>query len=182
MSQILVRGHVVDFPALGRLFVCSDIQGNLADFVREVELFEARQQARGDAYLLFLGDLIHGMIHYTRETWPEWVGPHFDDESPAVLEALVGLQERWPGGVCSLLGNHEHAHIGGAVLEAKVAHFNAGQTSDCQASNAFSNRYRFSLPHPVVSSFAMVAPTLKAIIRWKRSPGLPTRVTSHIGH
>ena len=40
-------------------------------------------------------------------------GRPYRDESPAILLGLQLLAERHPGRVVALLGNHEHAHIGG---------------------------------------------------------------------
>src|SRR5439155_18961715 len=62
--------------------------------------------------LLLLGDLIHGP--YLGETeWSTSLGRYYRDESPALLMKLSLLQERCPGRVHALLGNHEHAHVGG---------------------------------------------------------------------
>ena len=96
-------------PAHGRLLVCADLRGNVRDFMQVVARFE---RLPTDGQLLFLGDLIHGP-YLTEAEWSESLGRYYRDESPALLMKLSLLQERYPGRVHALLGNHEHAHIGG---------------------------------------------------------------------
>lgn len=105
-------------PARGRLLVSSDLHGNLRDFLRILARFERMDD---DAHLLFLGDLVHGP-YLPPASWPStWNqtgtpplrGRPYRDESPALISALALAQERHPGRVHALLGNHEHAHIGG---------------------------------------------------------------------
>lgn len=73
-------------------------------------LFEASPE---DTFLVFTGDLVHGPDPETEENWPDFLGTPYRDESPAVLGAFVEAQRRYPGRVYCLLGNHEHAHVGG---------------------------------------------------------------------
>ena len=85
----------------------------MRDYRRMVELFEqARRDHRGDAYLLFTGDLIHGP-HIDPEDWPDFLGEYYRDASGEVMTAYSNLAARYPGHVHALLGNHEHGHIGG---------------------------------------------------------------------
>lgn len=107
--------RVVELPPRGTLFVCTDLQGNLGDFERLVELFEAEQGRTGEAFLVVTGDLVHGP-EIAPEDWPEHLGSFFEGDSPAVLALAADLQRRHPGRVHYLLGNHEHAHIGGPVV------------------------------------------------------------------
>ena len=123
--------RVLHLPDRGRLLVATDLQGNLRDFLRIQEIFEASHRANaGLAHLLFTGDLIHGP-HLAPEEWPDFLGAFYRDESPQVMDAFVALQQRFPGHVHAILGNHEHGHIGGphtakfaadevVVLEAKL--------------------------------------------------------------
>lgn len=105
--------RVLRLPDRGRLLVCTDLQGCMRDFERMVELFEhAREQHKGDAHLLFTGDLIHGP-HIEPEDWPDFLGEYYRDASGELLTAYAALAARYPGRVHALLGNHEHGHIGG---------------------------------------------------------------------
>lgn len=106
------------YPDRGRLLVAADLHGNLRDFLSIVARFEGMGD---DAHLLFLGDLLHGPL-LPPEQWPTAAagggqpplrGRPYRDESPAILLGLQLLAERCPGRVTALLGNHEHAHIGG---------------------------------------------------------------------
>jgi hypothetical protein len=105
--------RVLRFPNHGRLLVCTDLQGCLRDFSRMEELFEqALRTTRGDAHILFTGDLIHGP-HLEQEEWPDFLGEYYRDASMEVVEGFVALRERHPGKVHAIMGNHEHAHVGG---------------------------------------------------------------------
>lgn len=85
----------------------------MRDFRRMVELFEQTlREHRGDAHLLFTGDLIHGP-HIDPEDWPDFLGEYYRDASGEVMLAYAALAARYPGRVHALLGNHEHGHIGG---------------------------------------------------------------------
>jgi hypothetical protein len=97
-------------PASGRLLVATDIQGNLRDFQRMLALFE---ESPADSVLVFTGDLVHGPDPETEENWPDFLGTPYRDDSPTVVQAFMAAQERYPGRVHCLLGNHEHAHVGG---------------------------------------------------------------------
>ena len=108
--------RVVELPDRGRLIVGTDMQGNLADFDRLVEVFvRAHEEHRDGAYLVVTGDLVHGP-EIPAEHWPEYLGSYFHADSAAVLDRAEGLAHRFPGRVHYLLGNHEHAHIGGPVV------------------------------------------------------------------
>lgn len=110
---------LVTFSDRGRLLVAADLHGNLRDFLAIVARFESMGD---DRHLLFLGDLLHGPL-LDPAAWPEAeaAGPGqpplrgrpYRDESPAIVLGLQLLAERYPGRVVALLGNHEHAHIGG---------------------------------------------------------------------
>jgi hypothetical protein len=109
---------LVRYPDHGRLLVAADLHGNLRDFLSIVARFEGMGD---DAHLLFLGDLLHGPL-LAPEGWPAPAGGPgqpplrgrpYRDESPAIILGLQLLAERCPGRVTALLGNHEHAHIGG---------------------------------------------------------------------
>lgn len=100
-------------PSEGILLVCTDLQGNLADFERMVEIYR-EEAAKGPAVLAFCGDLVHGPSPEIVERWPAHLGTPYRDESVELLlrfEQLVRSER-----VLSVLGNHEHAHIGGPVV------------------------------------------------------------------
>lgn len=98
----------------GALLVVSDLHGNLADFERMVALLEADE----DACLLLLGDLFHGP-DVPADRWDDelgHLGDFYPDQSPALYRAWAALMDRWPERVTTLLGNHDHAHVGGPVV------------------------------------------------------------------
>ena len=117
-------------PDRGRLLVAADLHGNLRDYLAIVAHFE---NLGSDGYLLFLGDLLHGP-YVPFESWgghPYLRGRPYRDQSPALLLSVTELMSRYPGRVFVLLGNHEHAHIGGprtslfardeaAILEQRI--------------------------------------------------------------
>ena len=105
-----MTSRLLRLPASGRLLVATDIQGNLRDFLRMVSLFE---EAPNDSVLVFTGDLVHGPDEHTEQNWPDYLGTPYRDESPEVVQAFLEARVRYPGRVHNLLGNHEHAHVGG---------------------------------------------------------------------
>lgn len=107
--------RVVDLPGSGRLIVATDMQGHLGDFLQIARIFEEQRRERPDTYLVLTGDLVHGPELEAHE-WPEHLGGYYVGESVALLEEAAALQQRHPGHVHYLLGNHEHAHIGGPVV------------------------------------------------------------------
>jgi hypothetical protein len=107
--------RIVELPPRGKLIVATDLQGHLGDFRRLAWLFERSRQERPDTFLVITGDLVHGP-ELEAEEWPEHLGGYYVGNSVAVLEEAAALQRQHPGHVHYLLGNHEHAHIGGPVV------------------------------------------------------------------
>jgi hypothetical protein len=124
--------RLLSLPATGTLLAVTDLHGNLADY----RAVEHRFRALGPgAHLLFCGDLVHGPA-VPRHRWPEHLGSFYADRTPELLTAARRLAEEFPGRVHFLLGNHEHAHLGGprlskfhddeaAALEARYGDFAA---------------------------------------------------------
>ncbi|MBA3541399.1 MAG: metallophosphoesterase [Deltaproteobacteria bacterium] len=120
----------------GPVLLSADLHGNLADFEQLRALFLA-SDARGEAPLwISVGDWVHGPAddNHRRDVFDKFGRPLYEyrDDSPAILEELFALMDRFGDRVLSLCGNHEHAHIGGmrtrkfhpdeaAHLEARLA-------------------------------------------------------------
>lgn len=138
------RTKLLRLPDRGRLLVCADLHGNLRDFLALAAHFD---NLGSDGHLLFLGDLLHGP-NIPLDRWPEYPslrGRPYYDQSPAILLGLTELMTRHPGRVFVLLGNHEHAHIGGprtsrfardeaAALEQRLGIENSSWLSDFVSS------------------------------------------------
>ena len=107
--------RVVVLPEQGRLFVATDVQGNVGDFERIAAIFETAARRDPSAVLVVTGDLVHGP-EIAEADWPEYLGTYYQGDSRGVLERAYALAERHPGRVHYLLGNHEHAHVGGPVV------------------------------------------------------------------
>jgi hypothetical protein len=107
--------RVVVLPERGTLFVATDFQGNVGDFDRMAGIFEAAVKERGDAVLVVTGDLVHGPELLEHE-WPDYLGSYYRGDSKTLLIHARELERRHPGKVHYLLGNHEHAHVGGPVV------------------------------------------------------------------
>jgi hypothetical protein len=103
---------VLRLPEHGTLVAGTDLHGNLGDFRVLVARFEA---LGADAQLVLCGDMVHGPA-LRPEAWPDYLGSYYVDQSAQLLTEARGLQLRHPGRVHFLLGNHEHAHVGGPVL------------------------------------------------------------------
>ncbi|MEZ4296431.1 MAG: metallophosphoesterase [Polyangiaceae bacterium] len=102
-------------PERGRLIVSTDLQGNVGDFERIEEIFEQAAEKPEGAVLVITGDLVHGP-ELAADEWPDYLGSYYRGDSKRLLEKAKKLADRHPGRVHYLLGNHEHAHVGGPVV------------------------------------------------------------------
>ncbi|MSP25410.1 MAG: hypothetical protein EXR75_09650 [Myxococcales bacterium] len=107
--------RLIELPERGRLIVGTDLQGNVADFERLEEIFEERTREPDGAVLVLTGDLVHGP-EIPEDHWPDYLGSYYRGDSLGVLERADALAKRHPRRVHYLLGNHEHAHVGGPVV------------------------------------------------------------------
>lgn len=101
--------RIVTLPDTGTLLAATDLHGNLADFHALMEHFDA------DTTLVICGDLVHGP-NLAPENWPDYLGDFYVDETKQLLAEAYELQQRFPGRVHYLMGNHEHAHVGGRMV------------------------------------------------------------------
>ncbi|HZJ67475.1 MAG TPA: metallophosphoesterase [Kofleriaceae bacterium] len=105
----------------GPVLVSSDLHGNLEDFERLRDVFLA-SEARGEQPMwISVGDWVHGPPdEAARDDVLDRFGKPlyaYRDETPAILEGLFALMDRFGDRVLSLCGNHEHAHIGGRFTQ-----------------------------------------------------------------
>jgi len=107
--------RLVELPDSGRLIVGTDLQGNLKDFRRLASIFRRASDEAGDAHLVVTGDLVHGP-EIPPHHWPDYLGTYYQADSVGVVDLARELEREHPGRVHYLLGNHEHAHIGGPVV------------------------------------------------------------------
>ena len=134
MAKFRQQGRVAWVEGPGDLIVVSDLHGNLRDFLRVVNIFEESE----DACLLFLGDLFHGPF-LSQEDWAphtDKLGDFYYDQSPALFRAYLELRKKYPDHVRAILGNHEHAHIGGP----RVAKFTPDEASTFESCLTGSER------------------------------------------
>lgn len=94
----IINSNILDFSS-GRLLICSDLHGNLKDYLRIKKIFLAGKEKSEIDYLLFLGDLIHSYEGQRQ------------DKSKEIVDDLMEMREKLPDCVFSLLGNHELCHI-----------------------------------------------------------------------
>ncbi|MDI1474977.1 metallophosphoesterase [Polyangium sp. y55x31] len=107
--------RVVVLPERGKLIVATDLQGHVDDFERITSIFERAAREPDGAVLVVTGDLVHGP-ELAEMDWPDYLGSYYEGDSPGLLERARDLQNRYPGRVHYLLGNHEHAHVGGPIV------------------------------------------------------------------
>ncbi len=106
---------MLTLPSEGRLIMATDLQGNVRDFLALEKIYENAASQPGGAILVVTGDLVHGPELDAHE-WPEHLGSYYHGDSPALTKLARALADRHPGRVHFLLGNHEHAHVGGPVV------------------------------------------------------------------
>ncbi len=113
--HLLRMARVIDLPQRGTLLVGTDLQGNLGDYLRLEAIFLEHRAERPDTFLVLTGDLVHGP-ELAPDEWPEQLGSFYHGASAAVLERAQRLEAEHEGHVFFLMGNHEHAHVGGPVV------------------------------------------------------------------
>jgi Calcineurin-like phosphoesterase len=107
--------RVIMLPDRGVLVAATDLHGNLRDFRTVVARFRTLLDDGMDPQLVLCGDLVHGPA-IAETVWPEHLGTFYQDQTPELLAEAEQLQRDVPGRVHYLLGNHEHAHLGGPRL------------------------------------------------------------------
>jgi hypothetical protein len=107
--------RVLTLPSEGRLILATDLQGNVRDFQAIERIYEDAARKPGGAVLVISGDLVHGPELAANE-WPEHLGTYYHGDSPELVRRARALADRHPGRVHFLIGNHEHAHVGGPVV------------------------------------------------------------------
>ena len=98
-------------PDHGVLLVSTDLHGNGDDFAALRRRFEQWIDAGRDAYWLQLGDLVHAPDTQSAHDEPDLYDAR--DASMTIVDGFIELQREHPQRVHLVLGNHDHAHIGG---------------------------------------------------------------------
>ena len=106
------RRHLA-LEAPGRVLVSTDVHGNLEDFERLRAIFEAMRADDPGARWVILGDIVHGPDEESAARFPELYG--YPDRSRQIVAQLAELIAGAPEQVWLVLGNHDHAHIGGPI-------------------------------------------------------------------
>ena len=108
--------RVALLPERGILLVATDLHGNRRDYERIKAIYAKEKRAGNEPILAFCGDLVHGPSPELNEPgrWPDYLGTEYRDGSAALIldfERLTRTEQ-----IFSLLGNHDHAHIGGPIV------------------------------------------------------------------
>lgn len=97
-------------PRRGILLISTDLHGKRDSFEALRARFEALRAVERETHWALLGDLVHGPSAAARARSPLY---DYDDDSPALIDAVFELRERFPEHVHFVLGNHDHGHVGG---------------------------------------------------------------------
>jgi hypothetical protein len=132
----------------GPVLISTDLHGNLADFEQLRALFLA-SDARGEQPMwISVGDWVHGPAETgdRRNVLDRYGEPlyAYPDETPAILEALFALMDRFGDRVLSICGNHEHAHIGGRLTQKFHSNEAAHLEARLSAAQVAELRRRFA--------------------------------------
>jgi hypothetical protein len=107
---------VARLPARGTLIFATDLQGNYSDYEALKRVYWREHERGHEPVLLLCGDLVHGPGKQLarREHWPDFLGSFYEDRSADLVRDFIEFSRK--EAALSLLGNHEHAHIGGPVV------------------------------------------------------------------
>src|SRR5262245_47295217 len=108
--------RVLTLPRNGLLLAATDLHGNVDDLRAVVDRFRVMRDQGRDPQLVICGDLVHGPA-ISEAAWPEHLGTFYEDRSCDLLDEVAELQRAYPGQIHCLLGNHEHAHVGGPRVD-----------------------------------------------------------------
>ena len=117
MAQVSIDKNLADVTGPGDVLIATDLHGHLADFEAIEALFRQRWAASTPErrpVLILAGDVVHGPSMGIDE-WPAHLGDYYEDESPELFRRLARFHREFSSNVCVLLGNHDHAHIGGPL-------------------------------------------------------------------
>lgn len=103
-------------PDEGILLVATDLQGNLKDYEALKRIYFAEKERGTQPVLALCGDVVHGPNPRLNEPggWPDYLGTEYRDQSREVILDLDEFTKKERA--FTLLGNHEHAHIGGPIV------------------------------------------------------------------
>ena len=121
-------GRVRVLPQRGTLLVSGDLHGHFGDFSTLRAVFEDLRTRLVEAHWVLLGDLVHGPSDEARARQPGLYDA--PDESLAVVTGVRELQQRHPGRVHVVLGNHDYGHVGGP----HTAKFHADEVARLEAA------------------------------------------------
>jgi Calcineurin-like phosphoesterase len=123
---------VLRLPSNGRLLISADMHGNHEDFRRLSAYFTSLRQKEPETHWVILGDAVHGPSLEASMKNQELYG--YQDESWVIVEGIIALQERHPGRVHFLIGNHDYGHIGGyhtsKFYDDEVEHLEASLSTE----------------------------------------------------
>jgi Calcineurin-like phosphoesterase len=104
---------VARLPDRGVLLVSTDLQGNRGDYEAMKAIYARERAAGNDPVLAFCGDMVHGPSPELNapNMWPRHLGTAYVDASREVILDFERFTREHRA--FSVLGNHEHAHIGG---------------------------------------------------------------------
>jgi hypothetical protein len=153
---------VARLPDRGTLLFATDLQGNFEDYEALKSIYFAEKHAGNEPVLMLCGDLVHGPGPRLADEadWPDYLGTFYRDRSADLVRDFIDLcaEER----AFSLLGNHEHAHIGGPVVSKfhrdEAAVLEAALGDDTPRVREFFNRLPLIAVSACGASFTHGAP------------------------
>ncbi|MEM6996025.1 MAG: metallophosphoesterase [Myxococcota bacterium] len=139
-------GHkVARLPDHGVLLAATDLQGNFEDYEALKAIYRREDEAGNEPVLLLCGDLVHGPGGQYAEpsNWPDFLGTYYRDRSRELILDYEKFAEE--ARTVALLGNHEHAHIGGPIVSKfhpdEAAVLDQALGDDAQRVHAFISTF-----------------------------------------
>lgn len=134
MIERASRTRIVVRKREGLLLVTSDLHGNFEDYLALRRVFDDLLSLDPSAIWASVGDWVHGPSEAFRQRGGGDGLYDYEDRSRDLVAELHLLEARYPQQFFSLLGNHEHAHIGGRPVRRfrpdEVAHLESGLDPD----------------------------------------------------
>jgi len=129
--------------------VGTDLQGNWDDYAALKAIYLREDAAGNHPNLLLCGDLVHGPGENLADPdrWPNYLGSYYRDRSAELLVDFEAFTRDHRG--LALLGNHEHAHIGGPTVSK--FHPDEAAVLDAHLGSAREGMHAFMRTFPLLA-------------------------------
>jgi predicted phosphodiesterase len=158
-------------PNEGKLMVSTDLHGNAEDFFALRDRFLSLFSLDSHSHWVILGDLVHAPNAASRSEYPQLYD--YGDGSIEIVQAVSDLIATYPERIHFVLGNHDHAHIGGP----RTAKFYPDEAAQLESSLTST---QITTLHTLFQSALLAISTTSGLFLSHGAPGIELDSISEI--